>query len=166
MNFYNIQVGTPTRKGGFIAATQFVAQSNNSIYEVEGYYREKYKGLTVNASHVEVIETPVLAKEPGSVAKTKDLENRIKELESGIGTRFEFERHIDKFSEPTRLFFNEVVKAREIYETAVKRMGSIIEVEVKALFPNMLDSISSISIPGQKDVYRYKCIVYLNGRLY
>ena len=88
VNFYNVQIGTYTRKGNYLENIGFICQSENTQNEVLKYYSEKYAGFSVKVLPItEVINVSIPKKEVenthSSSIKIKELESEINKLKSG-----------------------------------------------------------------------------------
>jgi hypothetical protein len=125
-NFYEVKIGTMTRRGDLNATHSFVCQSDKNEYHVRDYYASKYRGFNVRITPVEKIEVvEIKATQPSNcdasiqaATQIKELENKIKMLENLKNKQFDVELKYSEFNGETEALFDDMLEKRNIYYNA------------------------------------------------
>jgi hypothetical protein len=140
-NFYEVKIGTMTRRGDLNATHSFVCQSDKNEYQVRDYYQSKYRGFNVKVTPVEKIEVlevastdftgDVMTKENKQVYelqdKLKQLTNEIKVLQGSKNKSFDVELRYIEFTGEAEVLFNDMLEKRSIYYDACTALDTHIK---------------------------------------
>lgn len=152
MNFYNIQIGTETKRGHFNGSHSFVCESENSQNEVYDHYRKKYDGFTVRCNKVEKIEKlvvePILDTDYMGRNKYEleidKLKKQIKDIKSSTKTSFIYRKlRKEQYPESAKQALIECekfeTKAEEQKEIATQHIKSFL----KDRFKQLIDEVQT-----------------------
>jgi hypothetical protein len=86
MNFYRVQIGKNTKRGGFNEMHSFVCQDESAkVYDIQTYFNKKYEGFDVNVTPVVNIVSTNVGNDKELSLELKSANKKIKELETKNG---------------------------------------------------------------------------------
>lgn len=170
IKFYNVQIGTYTKKGNYLENISFICQSESNKDEIRKHYKDKYFGFSVNV--IPITEKVTLNIEKQITDNTSILEKEIIELKKQLNekqniNKIEKIKMSIKYNSVSSKFIEKRIELNEIFEKADKCKNELTKILIDFLkekhmpYARRIDIDSDSNIRDQEIYYN----VILNGTL-
>ncbi len=170
IKFYNVQIGTYTRKGNYLENVSFICQSESNKDEIRRHYSDKYFGFTVNV--LPITEKVTLNIEKEIIDNTSVFEKEIIELKKQLNEK----QNVNKieqikmgihYTNISAKFIEKRAELNKYYETLVKCKTELTEILIEFLKEKHKPYARRIDINSDSNVRdtEIKYNVILNGTL-
>ena len=162
-NFYEVKVGTLSKKGNLNVAYSFVCKTDKGMNDVKVYYLGIYKGFDVVVRCVEDIDEPKIVDDEDnedsikfrSSLRMKDnvisrLNSEIKRLKEQKNRYFNVYVDSCKLDDDAKVLYGDMLEKRKEWQSAVNKLNNKIEEKIKEEYsPFLLNLVRDQSMSGE-----------------
>ena len=150
-NFYNVEIGTTTRRGGFLKHHSFVVGvEDKGIHDVRNYYTDKYSGFVVNVTSVEMILNDDI-KKPSEEERVEQYANPVKRIK-----RYEYRGNMQ---EEIRSKWLKIRERQRDFDREVDVFTDELTKHIKSKYGEVADKVEITNFHPSRDDVRYEVIL-------